>query len=232
MFQLPILAEAIRESTSRGTAAPDTTMADAIHYCWTQITALSWLQAVIAIAFGAILLFHGWRIYKTLVVISFAMLGLSIGIALGTKAGMPIWGGVVGMLVLGFISLPLMQWAISILGAIAGGVLAAGLWYAVNLPPNYVWAGALIGVVAGGMISFIVLKAAVVLFTSLQGAILISSGALALLSLWGQTSMATRDIFFEQKWFFPALLAFITAVGMYIQMKFNKGDAGGGGGKK
>ncbi len=227
MFQLPILAETyIRESSS--TAAARTDALEVVNYCWTQITGLSWFEAVTAIAFGAILLFHGWRIYKTLVVISFAMLGLFVGIAVGSKAGSPIWGAVVGMLVLGFISLPLMQWAISILGAIAGGVLAAGLWYAVSLPENYVWAGALIGVVAGGMISFIVIKAAVVLFTSLQGAILISAGTLALLAEWSQTDAWTKDIFFAQKWFFPALLAFITAVGMYIQMKFNKGDAIGG----
>jgi hypothetical protein len=224
MFQLPILAE----TNSTTGVVSETTVSEAVDYCWAQITGLSWFEAVIAIAFGAILLFHGWRIYKTLVVVSFAILGLFIGMAVGIKAGSPIWGAIVGILVLGFISLPLMQWAISILGAMAGGVLAAGFWYAVSLPENYVWAGALIGIVAGGMISFIVIKAAVVLFTSLQGAMLISAGALALLAEWSQTGAGTREIFFEQKWFFPALLAFITAAGMYIQMKFNKGDAIGG----
>jgi hypothetical protein len=125
-----------------------------------------------------------------------------------------------------------MQWGISILGAIAGGVITAGLWYAASLPDKYILAGALIGVVAGGMMSFIVIKASVVLFTSLQGALLVVLGALALLAAWDQTSVKIKDIFFEQRWFFPACLVLFTAIGIYIQTKFNKGGGEGSGGKK
>ncbi|HSV27064.1 MAG TPA: hypothetical protein VLH60_04145, partial [Sedimentisphaerales bacterium] len=141
-------------------------------------------------------------------------------------------GAVIGMFVLGFLSIPLMQFGISILGAIAGGVLATGLWYAVNLPEQYVLAGTLIGIVAGGMISFIVVKAAVMLFTSLQGAILISAGVLALLAEWSETSVRTEEIFFAQRWFFPAMLAFFTVAGIYIQARFNTGNTGSSAGRK
>ena len=222
MLQLPMLAQtAMREAVAVQTEPM--TLAGVIDSCWTQIVGLSWFEAITAIAFGAILLFHGWRIYKTLVVISFAMLGLFVGMAVGERIGSALWGAIIGLFVLGFLSLPLMQWGISLLGAIAGGVLATGLWYAVSLPERYVLAGSLIGIVAGGMISFIIVKAAVMLFTSLQGAILISAGALALLAEWSETGARTREIFFDQRWFFPAMLAFFTAAGIYIQTRFNAG---------
>ena len=49
----------------------------------------------------------------------------------------------------------LMRWPVSVLGAVMGGALTAGIWYACELPEQYIWAGALIGIVAGGIISFV-----------------------------------------------------------------------------
>jgi hypothetical protein len=221
MSYLPLLAAASGPSASGEVVVPDM-----VNNCWNKIVSLGWPEAVITIAFGLVLLFHGWRIYKTLVVLSFAIIGLVLGMLIGAKAGSALWGAVFGMLVLGVAAVPLMQWGISILGAIAGGVITAGLWYAAGLPDKYILAGALIGVVAGGMMSFIVIKASVVLFTSLQGALLVVIGALALLADWPQTSVKIKDIFFDQKWFFPACLVFVVAVGIYIQTKFNKGGDG------
>jgi hypothetical protein len=233
MSYLPILAATVGRHSSSANRGGDTAVFGTVDYCWTKIASLTWVEAVIVIAFGLILLFHGWRIYKTLVVISFAMIGLFLGKLIGDKAGAPLWGAVVGMVAMGFISIPLMQWAISILGAIAGGALTASFWYAAEMPDKYILAGALIGVIAGGMISFIVVRAAVTLFTSLQGAILVVLGTLALLAAWDPIATKIESIYYDQKWFVPALLTVITAAGIYIQMKFNKGGGdGGGGGKK
>jgi hypothetical protein len=228
MFDIPMLAATTARHSASANKGPETAVTNVVDYCWTQITALTWVESVIVIAFGLILLVHGWRIYKMLVVISFAMMGLFLGKLLGEKAGSPLWGGVIGMVALGFVSIPLMQWGISILGAIAGGVLTASLWYAADLPDKYILAGALIGVIAGGMISFIVVKAAVTLFTGLEGALFAVLGALALMAAWEQTQTKIEDIYFAQKWFVPTLLTVITAAGIYIQMKFNKGGDGGG----
>jgi len=72
------------------------------------------------------------------------------------------------------LSIPFMRWGVSLLGAASGGILTAGVWLALGLPQEYVWAGGLIGLIAGGMISFIVFKIAVILFTSLGGSILLA----------------------------------------------------------
>ena len=198
---------------------------------WEQIVKLSWLEALVAVSFGAVYLIYGWRIFKVLAVVSFGMVGLFARMQLGQKIGSGpssiMWGGVVGLILLAVLSVPLMHWAVSALGAVAGGIITSCLWYALGLPQQYIWAGAIIGVVAGGMISFIVFKVSVMLFTSLGGAVLIITGVLALANLYEHNQTEKADFVYslvnEYTWFMPAILIFTTFVGMVIQNKLVKG---------
>lgn len=223
MVHLNILAQAAQESMVVKFQDLDIVPID---FIWEQIVSLSWLQAVLAISFGIVYLLYGWRIFKVLVVISFGLLGMFIGIKAGRYAGSEIWGGVIGLIAMAVISVPLMKWCICILGAVAGGVLTGGLWYAFELPQMYIWAGAIVGIVAGGMISFIVLKAAVMLFTSLGGSAIMVVGVLALLHLYETTANPPNtnihDMVFEQNWFLPVVLILPTLIGMAMQNKFVK----------
>ena len=114
----------------------------------------------------------------------------------------------------------------SILGAVAGGILTAGLWYACKLPEQYIWAGGLVGVVAGGMISFIVFKIAVMLFTSLGGGVLVVTGALALLyqyeSIQEPPTERVMELFYNHNWFVPVLLLVPTIIGIAVQNKLGE----------
>ncbi|MBN1786976.1 MAG: hypothetical protein JW806_01120, partial [Sedimentisphaerales bacterium] len=123
---------------------------------WEQISSLDWLQALLAVSFGSVYMLYGWRIFKVLAVVSFGMLGVFAGMYLGEMFGSVLWGGIIGLVLLAAISIPLMKWAVSILGAVAGGIVTGGVWFACGLPEEYIWAGAIIGIIAGGMISFIV----------------------------------------------------------------------------
>ncbi len=223
MVHLNILAQAVQESTVIEFQDLDIVPID---FIWEQIVSLSWLQAVLAISFGIVYLLYGWRIFKVLVVISFGLLGMFIGIKVGRYAGTEIWGGVIGLVAMAVISVPLMKWCICILGAVAGGILTGGLWYAFGWPQMYIWAGAIVGVVAGGMISFIVLKMAVMLFTSLGGSAITVVGTLALLHLYETTANPPtaniHDLVFEQNWFLPVALILPTFLGMAMQNKFVK----------
>ena len=148
---------------------------------WGSITSLSVLEALTFIAFGVVCLLYGWRVFKILVIISFALLGLAVGLFINDSLGelnSPIICGVAGLIFLGILSVPLMKYGVSVLGAVAGGIVTAGIWYACSLPENYIWAGALVGVVAGGMISFIVFRVSIMLFSSLGGSSLIVVGLL------------------------------------------------------
>ncbi len=216
-----ILAQAVETASSQAveeTVVPMETF-------WAYITSLKMVEAVTFISFGAVCLFYGWRVFKILVVISFALLGLFLGFSITDKIvglNSQLWGGLVGMVLLAVLSIPLMKWAVCLLGAAAGGILSSGIWYASGLTERYILAGALIGMVAGGMISFIVYKIAVILFTSLGGSCLIVVGSLALLYLYPQTSERVEDIIFTKKWFLPTVLTAPTLIGVIMQNKFVK----------
>ena len=198
-------------------------------FIWQQMTSLSWLEAVLAVSFGVVYLLYGWRVFKILVVISFALLGMFCGIQFGAMLGdyrSQLWGGLAGVILMGIASVPLMRYAVSLLGGVAGSVITAGIWHAFSLPEAYIWAGGLIGLIAGFLISFIVFKIAVMLFTSLGGAAIMVIGLLQLANLYESfTEPPTTNVqnfIFMHNWFLPICLMIPTFIGMYFQNRFHK----------
>ena len=107
MMYMPLLAEA--QQAAGGTIEIENVDYVPMDFIWTQITALTWLQAVLAISFGVVYLMYGWRIFRVLVVISFALMGMFAGIKVGQILGSEIWGGILGLILLAAISMPLMK---------------------------------------------------------------------------------------------------------------------------
>ncbi len=195
---------------------------------WRYVTSLNLLEALTFMSFGAVCLFYGWRIFKMLVVISFALLGLIMGITISDKVsgeGSRLLGGLIGLGVMAVLSVPLIRWTVSILGAVAGGILTSGIWYACGLNERYLWAGAIIGMVAGGMISFIVFKIAIMLFSSVGGSALMVVGILAVMcnEHVGREGLV-KYLVFNHNWFLPVALFVPTVVGIILQNKFIKGS--------
>ena len=98
-------------------------------------------------------------------------------------------------------------------------MLGAAVWYACELPEQFIWAGAISGIIAGGMISFIIFKMAVMLFTSLAGTTITMTGMLALFHLYQPTTEQVNDLVHNQNWFLPLVLIVPTMVGMAVQNK-------------
>ena len=67
-------------------ATETTTTSDAeivpIDIIWEQITSIGLLESLMFVSFGAVCLLYGWRVFKILVVISFALAGLVGGAAI------------------------------------------------------------------------------------------------------------------------------------------------------
>jgi hypothetical protein len=200
-----------------------------LDFVWQQATTPTWLQAVIGISFGVIILMYGWRIYKALTVIGFGILGLYAGLWIGAQFQHSLPGAIVGGVLLGVLAVPLMRWAVAVLGAFAGGVLAAGVWHSCSLPQQFVWAGGLVGVVAGGMISFVVFKLAVMLFTSFGGTTLVMVGVFALIYRYetfacDPPTTHLNQIYYGNGWFLPLVLFAGTIFGILLQLRFLKGS--------
>jgi hypothetical protein len=220
-----ILAETAGQATriteeAKGSIVP-------VNVIWENVTSLNLLEAMTFISFGIVCLLYGWRLFKVLVIISFALLGMVLGTIAGQRIGgedSQVWGGVIGLIIMAAVSVKLTKWAVCLLGAIAGGILTAGVWYAAKLPDEYIWAGGLVGVVGGGMISFVIFKISVMLFTSLAGSGLLVTGALALLHLYPPTADKVWELVFTKHWFLPVILFVPTIIGVYIQNRFIKGS--------
>lgn len=222
MSFVAILAQSGDSGGAAGSSAAGGLPIDTI---WSNIMSLTVVEALVFISFGVVCLFYGWRIFKILVVISFGLLGLVMGLSIAGKIiglNNQLAGGLVGMGVLAVLAVPLMRWAVSILGATAGAIIAAGLWYACGLNESYMWAGALTGMVAGGMISFIVFKVAIILFSSLGGSALVAMGGMALLNRFTDMGEQLRQMSYTDKWFLPVVLMLPTFVGIILQHTFVK----------
>ncbi|MDO8304020.1 MAG: hypothetical protein Q7T18_12355 [Sedimentisphaerales bacterium] len=196
-----------------------------INLYWQQILTLHLRESLTLIAFGAVCIIYGWRIFTILVSICAGVIGMVLGMEVGKRVGSEVWGGVIGLIVLASAAVPLLKWAVSVLAAIAGGIITGGIWYACGLPQQYLWAGALVGAVAGGMISFIVFKISVMLFTSLAGTAMALTGVLALLNLYEPTSKGIQDIVLGHIWAVPAALIIPTIGFIVLQNKFVKGSS-------
>lgn len=222
MNYINILAEA----TNLTNAVEDDVEIVPVDFVWTQISSLGWFPAVLAVSFGVVYLLYGWRIFKVLTVICFALIGMFGGMAVGRNFDNEMWGGIIGLAALALVSMPLMKWCICILGAVSGAVFTGGVWYAFGLPQIYLWAGAAVGGVAGGMISFIVFKAAVMLFTSMGGSAIMMSGLLALGHFYENSKVEPTteiyDLVFECTWFLPVILLVPTVIGLFTQNKLMK----------
>ncbi len=201
----------------------------ALDFVWQQATALNWLQAVIGISFGVVILMYGWRIYKLLTVIGFGLLGLFAGLWIGAQFENALPGAIIGCVLLVALAIPLIRWAVAVLGAVAGGILAAGIWHSCSLPQQFVWAGALTGIVAGFLLSFVIFKLSVMLFTSLSATLLVVIGVFALIYryetdyIYPETTRL-NELYYGNHWFLPLLLIAGTLLGIILQLRFLKGS--------
>jgi hypothetical protein len=198
-----------------------------LDFFWQQATILTWLQAVIGISFGVIILMYGARIYKTLTALGFGLIGLFIGLWIGAQFHKEIPGAIVGCILMVTLAIPLIRWAVAILGACAGGILAGGIWHSCNLPQEFVWAGALTGIVAGFMVSFVVFKLSVMLFTSMSGTVLVVIGVFALIYRYetfvtNPPTTHLNQLYYGNGWFLPLLLTAGTLLGILLQFRAGK----------
>jgi hypothetical protein len=99
------------------------------------------------------------------------------------------------------------------------------------------WAGGLIGLAVLGMLSFILFKTSVILFTCVQGALMFVLGAAALFIRYTPWSSQAHDAFTHRPVLMPLLVLSIAFLGLVWQHQKhglfgNEGAPAGGGSPK
>lgn len=146
--------------------------------------------ALVLLACGLVYLVQGWKIFKILVVANATVLGAMAGAKVGALMqgeNMWLWTASLGALLFASLSWPLMKYAVSVMGGLAGSVLGYGVWYYIGQITGeqhilqYAWAGALIGLITLGLLAFVVFKLVITIFTALQGSVMTVAGLVSLL---------------------------------------------------
>jgi hypothetical protein len=152
-----------------------------------QADLIDWCQhmgsgvAILLVLLGVVYLLFGFYLFKWLVVLNAAVVGAALGAALGAKAGATLPGGILGGFTAAAITWPLMKWAVAIMGGIFGAALGASVWKTLALEPAFAWTGAAMGLIFCGLLCFILFRGSVMMYTSLQGSVMLVFGIVGLI---------------------------------------------------
>jgi hypothetical protein len=180
--------------------------------------------AALLVLLGLIYLLFGYNIYKGLVVLNAAVIGATLGAALGTSSHIEVPLAVVGGAAAAAITWPLMRWAVAVMGGILGALLGASIWRLFNLDPTFAWAGAATGLVTLGLLSFILFRGCVMMFTSLQGSVMLIMGIISLFSKHQTILQGISDNMKLRPLLLPITI-FIPAIAGLIYQQHNGGGA-------
>ncbi|HVX84557.1 MAG TPA: hypothetical protein VH253_07050 [Phycisphaerae bacterium] len=185
---------------------------------------------------GVLVVMFGFLAYRWIVVFNCVALGFYLGGLLGQRAQIATAAAVLGALLFGAISWPLMKYAVAISGGLVGAIVGMAIWAYCDQPMAMLWAGALIGLIVLGMLSFILFKTSVILFTCVQGALMFVLGAAALFMRYTPWSSEAQDAFSHRPILMPLFVLSIAFLGMIWQHQkhglFGNDGAPGGGAPK
>jgi len=118
-----------------------------------------------------------------------------------------------------------MKYAVMIMGGIFGAALGASLWRQANLQPDLTWAGAMSGLIFFGMLSMILFRGSVILYTSLQGSVMLVFGILALLYKYQSMAPDVTAVFSKRAFILPTAVMIPALIGLLYQQAMHPGPA-------
>ncbi len=193
--------------------------------------------ATILVMGGLVYLVFGVYLYKVLITINLAVVGAYMGALIGLKTGgsaAVIPWALIGAFCCAALTWPLMKYAVAVMGGLYGFLLGAAIWRTGGLESYYAGAGGGMGLIGFGMLSFILFRGSIMMYTSLQGSVMLVLGLLGLIFKYQSlspkllASLTSQPIVLPLSIFIPAVLGLI-----YQQTQFGAVEAGGGGsGKK
>lgn len=206
------------------------------------VQALGILYAVLLLAFGVVYMLYGWKIFKVLVVVNAAVLGAMLGAWIGGAlqgpppdpaqaqaqvqahgGNMPLFGAIAISLLLAVLALPLMKYAVSLMGGLAGSLLGYSVWHyvakAAGAEAVYTYApvGALVGLITMGLLAFLIFRVVIIIFTSFQGSLLTVTGLLGLLMVFDRSREYMLSSMNHNHFMLPLMILVPALIGLAFQ---------------
>jgi len=192
----------------------------------------------VIVVVGAMCVLNGYKWHKWVVIALAFLLGLGVGQILSHQMGKSAIVAVALGVLFATIATPMLRWTVAIFGGLTGAFLGANAWTLANATPSDAqWAGACMGFIALALLSFVVFRLVVVLFTSIGGGAMVVLGAICLLMQvpgWQETIRANLS---TNQYLIPLLVTVAAVAGFVIQESRvracgGEAPAGGGGGAK
>jgi hypothetical protein len=197
------------------------------------------LTAALLVLAGCVYLVFGMYAYRALITINAAVAGAYLGALIGTKAGNATAGAMVGGFAACALAWPMMKYAVAITGAVFGLLLGASIWRAAGLEAQYAWAGGGMGLIFFGMLSFLLFRGSIMMFTSLQGSVMLVFGLLGLIYKYQDLAPKVNDHLLARQFLLPLFIFVPATLGLIWQQTQYPGGApspaggnGGGNGRR
>lgn len=176
-----------------------------------------YLAATVA-GVGVLCVLNGYRWHRWIVAILGFFLGVGLGYQLSKQMGKPfVVAAAVGGL-MAMVAAPMMRLSVALFAGIVGGFIGSNAWAVVpSLNADDHWAGAVVGFIVLAMLSFVLFRFVVVLFTSIGGAAMAIAGALTLLMSVPDWEPSVRESLASTPMLLPLLLALGGVGGFVLQ---------------
>jgi hypothetical protein len=117
------------------------------------------------------------------------------------------------------------------MGGLYGALLGAALWHTAGLQGDFAWAGAMTGMVFFSMLSFILFRGSIMMYTSLQGSVMLVFGMLGLIFKYQDVAPKIVSAMSGRPSVLPiAIFAAAISGLIYQQSQYGGGAAPAGGG--
>ena len=184
--------------------------------------------ASVVFVVGVLCTLNGYKWHKWVVIALAFLLGLGIGHILSQQMGKSIIVAVALGVLFATVATPMLRWTVAIFGGLTGAFLGANAWTLTNASPHDAqWAGACMGFIALALLSFVVFRLVVVLFTSIGGAAMIVLGGITLLMQVPGWEPTVRNSLSTNQHLIPLLVTAAALAGFVIQESRVRGSGGG-----
>lgn len=167
----------------------------------------------------------GYQLFKLLACANLAALGVWGGWWVGRHFDATLPGMVVGGVLMAALAWPVVKAAVASCGAIVGFVIGCAVWRACGLLDVYAPAGGAIGAIFLFMLTFSLFKLSVVVFTAIQGTVMLLAGLLGLLMKATEVDQPVTEWTTQYPVILPVVLFSLSVIGVFFQQGYSTAPA-------
>lgn len=171
--------------------------------------------AALLILAGIVYLMFGFQFFRALIMLNAAIVGAWTGAMLGGHGDAAVSGAIIGGFITAAIAWPTMKWTVAMLGGAIGFAVGVAVWRTSNLDPSFAWAGGGMGLILFCLLSFIIFRGSVILYTATQGSAMLVMGLLGMVYKYQQAGpvltkyMTAKDLILPAAVFVPGVIGLI-----------------------